>query len=454
VLIELLRRAAAEVPDHAVLLSPDGRLTYAECLRRSEALARGLRAHSIERFACLLDDVGDLLALLCASSAIGSEACVYPDGLDADGVRANAALFKHPAVVTDRTLALTAPPVVVPVQQLATDDGELSSPPARAPALILTTGTTGRQRGARHDWARLVESTRHPDMQPDARWLVAYNLSQFAGLQILLHALLSHATLVVGRSRQPRDGLAAMRDLGVTHVSATPTFWRFVVRSLDEASAHELGLRQITLGGEAVPASLLDQLKRLFPAVRISQIYGATEFGLGLSVRDGRPGLPLSLLERGEDADVRFRIIDGELHVRSRIGMLGYHGEDDTGDGWRPTGDLVEVRGDRIRFVGRSGETINVGGVKVHPLPVEELVSGVDGVELARAYARSNPITGQIVAVDVVPRPGVDHKLLERDVRAACAALPPAGRPQRIRFVDELDVEGHKIARRQRVANR
>jgi acyl-coenzyme A synthetase/AMP-(fatty) acid ligase len=112
------------------------------------------------------------------------------------------------------------------------------------------------------------------------------------------------------------------------------------------------------------------------------------------------------------------------------------------------------VRGDRIRFVGRSGETINVGGVKVHPLPVEELVSGVDGVELARAYARSNPITGQIVAVDVVPRPGVDHKLLERDVRAACAALPPAGRPQRIRFVDELDVEGHKIARRQRVANR
>ena len=48
--------------------------------------------------------------------------------------------------------------------------------------------------------------------------------------------------------------------------------------------------------------------------------------------------------------------------------MLGYYGEEPVdADAWRPTGDLVEIVGDRIEFRGRVSEIINVGGVKVHP---------------------------------------------------------------------------------------
>jgi acyl-CoA synthetase (AMP-forming)/AMP-acid ligase II len=164
-------------------------------------------------------------------------------------------------------------------------------------------------------------------------------------------------------------------------------------------------------------------------------------------VRDGRNGLPASVLERGEDAPVQFRVVDGELHTKSRVGMLGYYGEPDVDDVWRPTGDLVEVRGDRIHFVGRTSEVINVGGVKVHPLPVEDVVSAVEGVELAHVYGRANPVSGEIVAVDVVARPGADEESLEDAIRAACAALPQAARPRRIRFVDDV-VRQQKIDRR------
>jgi acyl-CoA synthetase (AMP-forming)/AMP-acid ligase II len=62
---------------------------------------------------------------------------------------------------------------------------------------------------------------------------------------------------------------------------------------------------------------------------------------------------------------------------------------------------------------------INVGGVKVHPLPVEELVSAVDGVELVHVFGRANPVSGQIVQADVVARAGVDTDVLEDDIRAA-----------------------------------
>jgi acyl-CoA synthetase (AMP-forming)/AMP-acid ligase II len=130
--------------------------------------------------------------------------------------------------------------------------------------------------------------------------------------------------------------------------------------------------------------------------------------------------------------------------------MLGYFGEPDVEDGWLPTGDLVEIEGDRIMFVGRTSDTINVGGVKVHPLPVEEVAGAVDGVELVQAYAHPSPVTGQIVALDVVLRPGADQAKVKEGIRTACSVLSPAAQPRRIHFVDEIKIRGHKIVRAQR----
>jgi acyl-coenzyme A synthetase/AMP-(fatty) acid ligase len=164
-------------------------------------------------------------------------------------------------------------------------------------------------------------------------------------------------------------------------------------------------------------------------------------------VRDGRSGLPLSVLDRDGGSPVQLRIVDGELQMRSRVGMLGYHATEDSADEWRATGDLVEVRDDRIHFVGRTTEIINVGGAKVHPLPIEEIAHSVPGVEIAAAYGRPNPITGQIVALDLVVSSGADPDAVKAAVVAACDALPPAGRPRRIKVVDEVAVRGNKLVR-------
>ncbi|HEY9566254.1 MAG TPA: class I adenylate-forming enzyme family protein, partial [Nocardioides sp.] len=167
------------------------------------------------------------------------------------------------------------------------------------------------------------------------------------------------------------------------------------------------------------------------------------------SRRDGRAGLAASVLERDETADVQMKVVDGELWVRSRIGMLGYHGDEPIDrDAWRATGDLVEVEGDRILFRGRSSEIINVGGVKVHPLPIEERVGAVEGVDVARVFGRANAMTGAIVAVEVVAAPGADHTQLKDAIRESCKDLPAAARPRSIKFVDAISTAGNKIIRR------
>jgi acyl-coenzyme A synthetase/AMP-(fatty) acid ligase len=445
VLIQLLRDGAQAVPDQPVVVTPDRSVSYSACLARSEELARGLWERSWSRFACQVGDRAELLALLCASTAVGAEACVYPECAETVRIDELAMRFDHRIVVTDRELALDAAEAVS--IDAITGDGPLPPVPACMPTMILTTGTTGVPKGVRHDLVRLARARRRVE-HPGVRWLLAYNLNQFAGIQMVLHALATKATLVTS-SGQPRDSVRAMMRHGVTHASATPTFWRVVTSLLDEQTAASIPLQQITLGGEAIPDHLLADLRRLFPAAKISQVYAASEFGSSVSVRDGRNGLPASVLERDDNAPVRMKVVDGELYARSRVGMLGYYGEADIDETeWRPTGDLVEVRDDRIYFVGRSSDIINVGGVKVHPLPVEDLVSALEGVELARAYGRANAITGQIVAVDVVARPGTDHEQLDDAIRAACQVLAPAARPRRIRFVDEIGVTEHKISRR------
>jgi acyl-coenzyme A synthetase/AMP-(fatty) acid ligase len=327
-------------------------------------------------------------------------------------------------------------------------DPDADEPSTPRPLLVLTTGTTGAPRGVRHDWSRVLRSAAHVQPSPGQRWLLAYGLHQFGGLQILVHVLASQVTLVAPAPRRPREGLAAMRLHGVDSASGTPTFWRFVLAELRSDGGPVPPLRQITLGGEAVPDRLLADLQTVFPDARVSQIYGANESGNPRSVRDGRPGLPVSLLDAGQESDIAMKIVDGELWVRSRIGMLGYYGEPPIDpDAWRATGDLVEIEDGRIVFRGRASDVINVGGVKVHPLPIEERITRVPGVAIVRVYGRPNALTGAIVAAEVVPAPGADTDAVDEAIREACADLPAAARPRSIRFVDAVPITGNKIVR-------
>ncbi len=445
-MIGLLRRAASQRPSQVAVVSSRGETTFAELLERAERAAAALRARGIERFGILDDDPTAVLVLLAGSALAGAEACVYPLAATDEVVAETRIRFDHEHLVTSRE-TLTGDGVVA-TDDLLTDHGYPvpTDEPEHAPLMGMTTGTSGAPKGVRHEWSRVLRTTARIKPVDDQKWLLAYGLNQFGGLQILIHVVAAQTTLVAADTFQPRDALDAMRRWGVTHASGTPTFWRFLLVEMLGDGGPVPALRQITLGGEAVPSGLLKQIEHHFPTARVSQIYGATEFGQNVSVRDGVAGLPVSMLEDG--GDVTFKVVDGELWVRSKSSMLGYYGDEAIdADAWRATGDLVEIVGDRIEFRGRSSEVINVGGVKVHPFPVEERIGRLPGVAVVRAYGRKNAMVGAIVAVEVIPAAGVDEDALDAAIREACSDLPPAARPRSIRFVESMSTTGNKISR-------
>jgi acyl-CoA synthetase (AMP-forming)/AMP-acid ligase II len=448
--IDLLARGARDFPDRLLIRSADGDVTYLEALRRVQAISAGLTSCALDRFGCLTDDFAELIVVLCASAATSSQVCLYPTRLEDRALIQLARDLGHDTIVSTRTKPL-ADVQLQSIDALTATSSAARAMPAEIPSpaghlLIFTTGTTGRPKATRHTWARLQRGVA---TQPPATWLTTYTAHQFAGIQVLLHVLANGGSLVIPASPRPADVIAAIRGSSVTHVGATPTFWRMLLMAATADEVASLPLEQVTLGGEAASGDLLAQLRRAFPAARISQVYAATEFGSAITVTDGRPGLPAALLHRpdAEGHRAQIRVTAGELEVRSAVGMLGYLDADDVDGSWLPTGDLVEVVDDRILFTGRRNEQISVGGVKVLPSEVERAAYSVTGVGLAAAYARPNPITGNVVALDVVVRPDASKEAVKRRIRQACAGLPPAAQPRLIRFVDELDTAGGKVSR-------
>ncbi|HXV77788.1 MAG TPA: hypothetical protein VD788_15865, partial [Candidatus Polarisedimenticolaceae bacterium] len=189
------------------------------------------------------------------------------------------------------------------------------------------------------------------------------------------------------------------------------------------------------------------------PDVRISHIYASTEAGVGFSVNDRKPGFPLGFLS-APPSGIELRVVDNRLFVRNRQVDSHYVGTDSSivdPEGWVDTGDVVETREDRVYFLGRASGVINVGGNKVHPERVERVLLSHPSVVQARAFAKSNPLSGALVAAEVVLTEGTPATTETRQ-----ALLTHAGRqlgrhevPVSIRFVDRLEMNAvGKMVRR------
>jgi acyl-CoA synthetase (AMP-forming)/AMP-acid ligase II len=456
-MIGLLESAAARSPSHTAVVTPEGSVSYGELLSDARRVAAALRRRGITRFALVEPDVAWVLRLLAGGALAGAEPCQYQADIAPQEFAEQAQALDHAVLVTRRSDLGGALAVVHPQELIgeAPDEGGVTAP--AQPIMIQTTGTTGRPKAARHDWQRLGRTVAGVDPRPDQRWLMAYGPHQFAGLQVLQHVLACQATLIAPFPRQPRDGLAALLEADVTCVSATPTYWRFLLAEARGRNVTLPPLAQVTLGGEASPEDLLAELQATFPGARISHVYASTEFGSIASVRDGLPGFRVDQLFSAANPTSNLKVLDGELWVRAAAGMLGYAGEagDDAAtadaDEWHATGDLVEIAGERVAFRGRTSEVINVGGSKVHPLPIENKIAALDRVAMARVFGRPNRLTGAIVAAEVVPVRGLAEADLEdirRDIKTAVADLPRAWHPRSVTFVDAIQTRGEKTIRR------
>ena len=318
--------------------------------------------------------------------------------------------------------------------------------------VLMTSGTTGAPKLVVHTLATLTSAIPQRSA-PDVVWATFYDMRRYGGLQIFLRAMCGGGSFVMSDAEEsPAPFLERLGAHGVTHLSGTPSHWR---RALMSPSSGAIAPRYVRMSGEIADQAIINSLRARYPQAGVSHAFASTEAGVGFAVDDGLAGFPASYI--GSVGNVDVQVVDGSLRLRSPGVALRYLGTSNAAivgeDGFVDTGDAVELRDDRYHFLGRKSGLINIGGLKVYPEEVEAAINRHPAVRMSLVRAKKSPITGALVAADVVLKAGLDDASrlpdLKREILALCHDSLPAHKvPATIRFVPELNVAAAgKLAR-------
>lgn len=443
---------SAAPPANLAIVTTAGRVTWSQLRQSVAQLVAQFAPLSQQRVGVLLPANAAGLAALCALDQLSAHAYLLDESLSLETVYDYADRFAWQAIVTH------AGDAGWQIRPLATGG---TDPVTAAAVTILTSGTEGAPKAATYTWETLARPVRSGQPADRDVWLLSFRIHLYAGLQVVLQALVNGQTLVATHQQMSPDEIASlMAAAGVTCASATPSYWRRLVLLADAATLATVPLRQITLGGELADQAILDALSSRYPAARIVHIYATTELGRCFAVTDGKAGFPRSYLHDSPGArparvDAQLKVEDGQLFVQPVHGVIcanqPIEPEARQGQDWLATGDLVQLQGDRVLFAGRAGDMINVGGNKVRPAIVENVLRSHPGVSDVRVYGKASSIAGQLVACEIVAGTGHDPDQLRIAIGAICRAqLQSHERPRLIEFVNQIQLtSAGKVARRE-----
>ncbi len=306
--------------------------------------------------------------------------------------------------------------------------------------VLFSTGTTGRPKAILHDLTLFMQRFETP--RPTLKTINFLLFDHIGGLNTLLHTLFNKGTVVAPKSRSVEDILATCAEHKIEVLPTTPTFLRMMLMSGLIPDAVPKSLRIITYGTERMDQPTLDALCELLPNVEFRQTYGMSELGIVRVKSESSNSLFMKVGGEG----VETRVVDNVLEIRSQTRMLGYLNAESPFDdeGWYNTKDIVEERDGYYKVTGRTSEVINVGGLKFMASEVERVALQYEHVELVKAEAKPNPITGQHVELTVQSSSNseVDNVGLKTFL---AAQLPNHMMPKRIR-VSSVSV-GHRFKR-------
>ena len=304
------------------------------------------------------------------------------------------------------------------------------------PGLILfSSGTSGKPKAAVHDFSGLLKKFR---TKREAFITLNFLLfDHWGGLNTLFHTLSNSGTVVATSDRSPDNICRLIEEHKIELLPSSPTFLNLLLISEAYKRYDLRSLRIISYGTESMSPVTLRKLNSEFPYVKLLQTYGLIETGVLRTKSKDDNSLWLKL--GGEGFDVRVR--DNILQIKSESNILGYlnYPSPFTEDGYFITGDEVETEGEYYRILGRKSEQINIGGEKVYPAEIENVIRELDNVADAVVYGEKNPVTGNIICADV--RLIKDENAPEFRVRLKkfCMTKLSAFKiPSRIKIIEEI----------------
>jgi long-chain acyl-CoA synthetase len=491
-----LRRTALERPDHPALIAGDRSLTYGQLHDRVDAATGALQALGVgpgDRIALVLGTTIPFVEAYAAVLRAGAAFVPLLPGLAPDELR-------HALADAGASIAVVGPEraadiaglrdqlpelehlIVVGTQVEGALDYEtllaeadepelITRDPEDLAALVYTSGTTGRPRGAILTRGNLAANQDQSlggrfEVTPDDVVLLVLPLAHIYALNVGLGTSVTvGATMVLVERFEPARTLEEIAGHRVTLILGAPPMY---VAWLESGLLEDADTSSVRLAVSGAAPLGIPTLERFAAAtgITIEEGYGLTEASPSVAATSmadapvpGSVGLPLPGIElrlvdgQGRDVEVGD---PGEVWVRGPNVFQGYWNDPEgsaevlTPDGWLRTGD-VGTRDEQgmLRLVDRLRDLIIVSGFNVYPREVERVLLEDPAVADAAVVGAPHPLTGETVVAYVVPR--ADETVEVAAIQARCRErLARYKCPSSVEVVDGLPhTATGKLQRRQ-----
>lgn len=341
-------------------------------------------------------------------------------------------------------------------QALAPRPDIAASEPDDVAAMLYTSGTTGRSKGA---------LLTHRSLVSNAETLVG--AWGFTEKDVLLHtlpifhvhglfvafgcALLSRAKMLFHPAFDAEKALAAMGE--ATVFMGVPTYYTRLLASADLSKAKAANIRLFVSGSAPLLAETFSAFHER-TGHHILERYGMTETGMNTSNpligerRLGTVGFPLEGVELRIADDEGNPVAKGEtgiIEVRGPNVLKGYWNNPEKtaaafrSDGFFVTGDVAKLdRDGYVVIVGRASDMIISGGYNVYPKEIETVIDAMDGVGESAVIGVPHPDFGEGVAAVIRTLPGKSHPSEGEIIAALKKELAGYKVPKKVLFVEDL----------------
>jgi long-chain acyl-CoA synthetase len=358
--------------------------------------------------------------------------------------------------------------------------GDVPAPPPPRllpddPALILyTSGSTGQPRGVVQTWRNIDANTRsivqYLGLGPEDRGMLILPLYYCYGRSVLqTHLFAGGSVFLDGRFAFPRVVMDSLGAEQCTGFAGVPLTFEILRRQVDVQALTFPRLRYVTQAGGAMAPDTIAWVREAFDPARLYVMYGQTEATARLSYlppdraedKRGSIGVPIQGVELAIVDDAGSELPAGEtghLVARGANVTLGYL-DDPEGtasilhDNWLWTGDLAHRDVDGFFFhQGRSKEILKIGGHRVSPVEIEQVVQRCPGVAEAAVIGESDALLGEVPVAFIVLSSGHEpsEEELNRHCRENLAAYKVPVRFARVAFLPRN--EAGKLLRAELVA--
>lgn len=305
----------------------------------------------------------------------------------------------------------------------------------KSPGLVLfSSGSEGESKAAVHDFTKILKKYKTP--RKDLKTLIFFLFDHIGGIDTLFYTLSNASTVIPVVDRSPESVCKLIEKYKIEVLPVSPTFLNLLFISEHYKNYDLSSLKYVTYGTEVMPKYTLDKCREVFDDAIIMQKFGTTEVG---TLRSKSKSSNSTWVKIGGEG-YKIRINNGMLEIKAESAMLGYLNAPSpfTSDGWFITGDQVEVDGEYIKILGRKSELINVGGEKVYPSEVENIIEQIKGVNEVIVYGEKNPIMGNIVCCDINIKKGYDFNNIKKEIKSNCAQKLQAYKiPMKINLSDK-----------------